>query len=286
MVRMEVHEEKPQLPLAAPPFHQWNFPDGQVWTQFHRLQDGFLLRFPDYADYEIGGEAQVVHCFPAPGVASDTIWHLYHNQVLPLVLSRQGKLVFHASAVEIGGVAVAFMGASGRGKSTLAASLAANGFAFLTDDGLLLERSGAQWLAMPSQPSIRLWRDSELAIVGEGADAAPALEFTSKGRFLATPALSHCREPRPLAIIYFLGEGDATVPTLQGLTPSQALIELVKHSFLLDIEERRLLATHFDELSALVTGVASKRFDYPRSFESLDLVRSALLEDVNKRTIE
>jgi serine kinase of HPr protein (carbohydrate metabolism regulator) len=94
-------------------------------------------------------------------VTSATVEHLYLNQVLPLALSRQGKLVLHGSAVDIGGQGVAFLGESGRGKSTLAASFATEGTRFLTDDGLLLEWVGECCMIIPSHPSIRLWQTAK-----------------------------------------------------------------------------------------------------------------------------
>src|SRR5574340_1151913 len=102
---------------------------------------------------------------PAPAGGEQTVEHLYLNQVLPLALSMQGKLVFHASAVEIGEVAVAFMGESGKGKSTLAASFATHGYRFLTDDGLVIEAEDEGHRIVPSHPSLRLWQDSEGALI-------------------------------------------------------------------------------------------------------------------------
>ena len=116
-------------------FHQWVLPDGRNWTHFYRTAHGYLLRFPDLGDYEVSHDGTEVICFPVPSVTEETSRHLFLNQVLPLALARQGMLVLHASAVEIGDSAVAFIGASGMGKSTLAASFATNGFRFLTDDG-------------------------------------------------------------------------------------------------------------------------------------------------------
>jgi hypothetical protein len=125
--------------LGVPPFHTWAFPDGTLWTEFHRADGGYLLRFPQLADFLVSADACTVTCIPVPEVPEGTARHLYLNQVLPLVLSKLGKLVFHASAVEIGSHAVAFVGESGRGKSTLAASFAVSGCRFLTDDGLVVE---------------------------------------------------------------------------------------------------------------------------------------------------
>jgi len=284
---MEVRAEQAQQIISDAKYHEWTLTDGRLWTQFHRSDDGFVLRFPDFADYKLDAAANTVRCFPVPGVSSQTIWHLYHNQVLPLALSHQGNMVFHASAVEVGQGAIAFLGVSGKGKSTLAASFASNGFPFLTDDGLLVKHSGAtSWLAMPSQPSIRLWADSQHALVRADAPAAPPLEFTAKGRFLSNEALVHSDQPRALKCIYFLGDGSATNPTFERLSPSDALIELVKHSFLLDIDERQMLATHFDELSALVAEVPCVRLDYTRSFNTLDQVRAYVLADLKNRDTE
>ena len=81
------------------------------------------------------------------------------------MLGKQGKLVFHASAIETGSGALVFMGISGRGKSTLAASFATNGFRFLTDDGLTVEEGNSRYQVQPSHPSIRLWQDSQEALV-------------------------------------------------------------------------------------------------------------------------
>lgn len=284
---MEIRAARPQQAMECSRFQGWTLPDGRLWTQFHRVNGGFLLRFPGLADYELDASAATVHCFPVPGVSEDTVWHLYHNQVMPLALSHQGQLVFHASAVEIRGQAVAFLGASGKGKSTLAASFASGGFPFLTDDGLVLDYSDeVGWRALPSQPSIRLWNDSQRALIAADAPMAPALEFTTKGRFLSNPALAYSNEPKPLARFYLLGDGSATVPTLQALAPSEALIELVKHSFLLDTDERQMLAAHFDELASLVAKVPCVRFDYPRTFDTLPQVRACLLAHVRENGSE
>jgi len=269
---------RPLAPVHEAPFHQWAFPDGTLWTQFFRQGAGYLLRFPDLADFEVSADGASVQGFPAPGLTSPTVEHLYLNQVLPLALSRQGKLVLHGSAVDIGGQGVAFLGESGRGKSTLAASFATEGTRFLTDDGLLLEWVDGRCMIIPSHPSIRLWEDSQAALVNESMTMAPAVSFTSKARFLAGPGIAFCDEARPLRRVYFLGEGDALAPAIEPLRPAEALIELVKHSFLLDIEARDMLMRHFDDLTRLAELPIYFRLDYPRDYEALPAVREAIIQ--------
>lgn len=277
MVELRLQPARLQPPVDHPPFHAWTFPDGTLWTEFHRANGGYLLRFPQLADFQVSADARTVTCIPAPEVPEGTAQHLYLNQVLPLVLSKLGKLVFHASAVEVGGGAVAFVGESGRGKSTLAASFAVSGCRFLTDDGLVVEPSGEGFAALPSHPSIRLWEDSEAALIPPAARRAPPVHYTAKARFLADDELAFCAAPRPLRRVYFLGEGDTERLELRPLSAAETLVEWVKHSFLLDIEEQPRLASHFDQVAALANQPIHYRLDYPRRFDELAAVRQAIL---------
>lgn len=276
-IEFHVGEIRIQTPLTSTFFHQWTLPNGAPWVQFHRAEEGYLLRFPEWADFSVSPDGQNVRGFPAPQVTAETTHHLYLNQVLPLALAKQGQFVLHASAIEIDTCSIAFMGESGLGKSTLAASFATSGFRFLTDDGLLLERCDGGYQVIPSHPSIRLWDDSQQALITPDVPTAPPVQFTSKSRFLAGEDIKFCNQPRPLRRIYFLGPGSSPHLIFERVKPAEALIELVKHSFLLDIEERDMLATQFDEFSNLVKQPICYRLDYPRRYEDLTLIRQAIV---------
>jgi len=270
-------DTRPQGPVAQTAFHQWASPNGVLGAIFYRQATGFLVRFPELADFEVSADGHRILGRPVPGVPLATTQHLYLNQVLPLALSRQGKLVLHGSAVEIGEQAVAFIGASGRGKSTLAASFAATGMRFLTDDALVLQWTGDELMAVPSHPSIRLWEDSQEALASNGFDVAPAVDCTSKARLLAGPALPHCDLARPLRHLYFLGEGRAFAPTIEPIKPAAALMQMVRNSFLLDIDESQVLAGHFEDISRIAKVAMHYQLDYPRRYKDLRFVREALI---------
>lgn len=265
--------ERAQSAVTGSPFHRWTFPDGTLWTEFFRQGSDYLLRFPDLADFKIDGAGKTILGWRAPGASQAALEHLYLNQALPLALSRQGRFVLHASAVDLGEHCVAFLGPSGRGKSTLAASFAANASRFLTDDGLRLEWQDACLMALPSHPSLRLWEDSRRAVTGEGAVLAPSLEYTDKSRLLAGQALPHRPEPLPIRAFYFLGEDPALNCQATPLRPMDAALQLVRNSFLLDTEEREMLARHFDEVSRIAALPIHFQFDYPRRYDALPAVR-------------
>lgn len=281
---LELADAQAQKPLDQRPFHELTLPDGTPWSQFYRTPSGYLLRFPGLADFTLSADGFDVTATPTPGTSAQTIEHLHLNQVLPLALSLQDRLVFHASAVDIDGVAVAFMGESGRGKSTLATSFATCGHPFLTDDGLLVEACDGGYRVVPSHPSIRLWQDSQDALIAPGTPAAAALEFTSKSRFLAGDRIPFCEAPRRLQRVYFLGD-DAAAATFHRLAPVEALVGLLRHAFLLDVEARDLLAGHFDELSALASQPIFFRLDYPRRYADLPAVRRAIVEHAQQKAV-
>lgn len=276
MLNLRMQDVRAQASLPWPPFQEWVVSGGDVWTQFFRTAHGYLLRFPALADFELSGEALEAVCIPAPGTEAHTCEHLYRNQVLPLVLSMQGKLVIHASAVEVGGGAVAFVAESGTGKSTLAAAFATRGHPFLSDDGLVVEARADGYSALPSHPSLRLWEDSRRALVGPCAASGPGLPYTSKRQILADDALAFCGQARILKRAYFLGDGRAETVTFERMAAAKATIEWIRYSFLLDLKDPTLLATHFDAVASLTVRVPCYRLDYPRQFDRLPEVREAI----------
>jgi len=273
-----------QEPLPAQPFHRWDLPDGSSWTLFYRTETGYLLRFPGLADFSITADGLQVAAWLVPGASRQTAEHLYLNQVLPLAWSRQYKLVLHASAINIGQTAVAFAGKSGQGKSTLAASFATSGQHFLSDDGLQVLQQGGVWLAQPSHPSIRLWDDSRMVLVPEGAQTAPTLPGTPKARLLADERIPYCNTALPLAAICFLGDGLAPAPCLTRLLPKQALLALAKNCFLLDIEEHEMLQKYFSQLAALARTPFFFLLDYPRDYACLPEVRALICRQMAELT--
>lgn len=275
--RRHLHRE--QAVLDGTPFQVWTQPEQTVWTLFYRQSTAYLLRFPDFADFSVSLDGQEVDCWPCPLTPPDTVSHLYLNQVLPLALSRQGRLVLHGSAVTLNGYSMAFLGRSGKGKSTLAAAFAGAGARFLTDDGLRIEWAGDGLIVLPSHPSIRLWSDSREALIHDPPQVAPPVSYTSKQRFLAGIDLPFCDQPRPLRRLFLLGDRTPTEISIRPCSASEALMGMVSNSFLLDIAEKEMLARHFDELVAITHLHIHFHLDYPRRYEDLPRVRDAIMKN-------
>ena len=269
--------EQPQGPLPSVPYDRWPDANGDDALLFCRLPGGFLLRFPDRADFTIAMEISKVTCVPVPGASQQMITALYLNQVVPLMMNHAGTLVLHAAAINDRGRALAFAGPSGRGKSTLAASFAKAGYPFLTDDGLMLEPAGTGFRAKPSHASVRLWLDSESALFNP-ALADDGDGQVEKSRLISGPGLPHQQDPIPLDAIYFLGDADSDAIEFRKLTPQVGLSCLIQHAFVLDVDDRARVRAHFGRLADLSEVVPTFALNYPRQYSRLHEVIDRVLD--------
>ena len=267
---------RPQAEISQLSYDRWLTPNGEIVLSFYRLDAGFLLRFPERADFLVTEKTNRVVCTPAPDICPQVVTDLYFNQVVPLLLNFRGELVLHGSAVLMKGAAVAFIGQSGRGKSTLAATLSRNGFPFLTDDGLLLTRKHGAYIAHPNRPYLRLRNDSRDGVFHEQF-VAPVIASEVKNMIISGTALPYADQACPLGELYILGSGESDNVVIEPLVPASAFCAYMGHSFILDVEDKALLKAHFGRLADLAQSALCFTLDYPRRYEFLPEVSEAII---------
>ena len=275
--QLEVLEPRRQRVIERAPFKKTQMPDGTLWLTHHRRRSGFLLRFPGLADFAINRAATAVSCLPALNTTAATVEHLFLNQIVPLALSQQGRLVLHGSAVNCDGRALAFLGDSGQGKSTLAGHFASHDMPFLTDDGLFIDQLDDHARVVPGHRSIRLWADSERSLLPSGSKKTDEVQFTNKGRFHAGGVFVHCDDAIDLQCIFILRNSGVDSVTIAPMPKAAAFMALVNHSFLLDTESSEVLARHFAQLQKLIATTQVFSLDYPRNFAQLPQVKNAIV---------
>ena len=270
----------PQAPLAGQSLSRWLTLEGELTAEFYRRGDDFEIRFHDRADFTISLAEGRVFCVPVPGTSPQAVRDLYLNQVMPLIRGQQGEIVVHASAAAVAGEALGFAGATGRGKSTLAAAFASAGMPFLSDDGLSVHQEESGYAARPNRPSFRLWQDSEAIVLGS---EMPEEYEDDKSRVEASPALPFQPEPLPLRAMYFLGAGDSAEPSITELPALDIVAELMNHTFFLDAEDRSRMKRHLDVLTRLAEAVPGYALDFPRDYERLPDVIAAVSSHMRER---
>lgn len=80
------------------------------------------------------------------------------GSILGIALHLRRKVAIHASAVLVNDEAVLFCGASGSGKSTIAAALEGNGYTVLCDDLCALEKTSKEIVTHSDGRLLKLWK--------------------------------------------------------------------------------------------------------------------------------
>lgn len=194
--------------------------------------------------------------------------------VLAILLHQRGNLVLHGSAVNSHG-AIAFLGAKGFGKSTLAASMQVRGHQLITDDILPVSFQGNQANTFPGYPKIKLFPDSVEA-VGEVPEHLPLIH-----RWVTKRAFQCAENFRAASVrlngIYILSYGDETA--IKQLDMQTAFIEITRNSHLASyLEALDCRREHFEQCQKLVQTVPVFVLQRMPELESLPEV-CALLEN-------
>lgn len=225
---------------------------------------GQLLVWMDGVARFLALEGREIVVEPAPGASDNDIRVLLLCSPLGAILLQRGLLPLHASAIATPRGAVLFMGASGVGKSTLAAEFRRRGFRPLADDisVVTFDEKGLPWVAA-GYPQFKLWPDSAGGLVEDPA-ALPKMRKGSE-KLLCEFRKDFKSEAMPLHGIYLLQTGsnvELTHSVERGLRRVTHLIEhTYRNKFLTGLQGK---ADHFKLVAKLAESVKITRVARPR----------------------
>ena len=220
---------------------------------------------------------------PMPGVDKSLLQTAILGPALCLLLEQRGLLVLHASCININGYAVAFMGGSGWGKSTLATTFHRQGYDVLTDDVMPVQIDEGRAVVLPSYPQFKV---SPEALVSLGQDIerlSPVYTNSQKLSYQFKEGFQ--KTPLPLKRIYVLKKGDQheIVP----IEPQEAFSALVCHTRTINLlkEYKQLIARHFHLCTELVGTVSFSRFTRKPALEDLPALIELVKADIAKSSV-
>ncbi len=186
--------------------------------------DRYVLRLHGTCDFVMDKEVSRVECHSVSSAEPELLSLLARGALMAFVLGLKGSCVLHASAVEVDGGSVVFVGGSGMGKSTLAGLACRDGARFVSDDLVhisagaepswvggaselrlrmgsspLADRVGDQWSQRTTiddrlglKPPMTLMAEGKLGaiVIPDPSRVEPALSFHRLNPFDATFALS------------------------------------------------------------------------------------------------
>ena len=257
--------------LALPPIYVSPLRDGQGRSLgcLYRGATGETFRFPEAGDFCIGS-ARIETYIPVQAVDLAELRLL--GPVLSYWLEKRGIPAMHASAIATDRGAVAFLSRKEGGKTGLAAAFLQTGFQLLTDDVLPVDEADGTFLARPGYPQMRMWPD-EAAHFIEDWESLPTVH----------PAISKRRVPvgdggfgafhdasLPLACLYLPERTSGGTVEIEDVSPRDAVIELLRHSFSPRLVEAAGLGPRrLDLFARLAMQVPVRRLRYPSGFDRL-----------------
>lgn len=233
--------------------------DGQHIVAYYFDQAVFLV---------LGGREIVVDVRKA--VPDEDIKARLLGEMMAGIMRQRGRLVLHASAVSDGSRAVAILGESGWGKSTLVEYLCQQGYALVTDDVMPVDFSGPTPLVVPSYAQIRLRPDAAAHLVPRADEVLVPIE--RNGFKQARNGVGMTSGPVPLAAVLFLQPHFDDETALLDIAPTDALMRTIAHTRaknLIHTNAQPLLKEHLAQCSRLLREIPSYVLARRRGFDAL-----------------
>lgn len=244
--------------------------DPDVTVEYGRVDSGvddgsasdeIRLSYDGIGTFEIRDGRRVV-IDPVEEIGDAALWPYLIGPIMGAVLHQRGYLVLHASSVSIRDTAVAFLGSSGAGKSTIAAACRARGHEVLSDDVTAVEIADERPIVVPGLPLLKL---------APGFTDTFDLEYERLSEGPGNKEL--CRIPggvprstRPLERLYVVTDGDLRSTEL---SPGETVRALVGHTYTQSLLDETSIGDHFRQCTRVADTAEVHRLARPPDLDSL-----------------
>jgi hypothetical protein len=196
------------------------------------------------------------------------------DQIVPHLLRLDGDVVLHASAVVVDGQALAFLGPSGIGKSSLAGGFVAAGTDLLADDFVPLREQDGRYLTTVAYPGLRLWPDAAEHLAGRADDLAPVTDYQAKRRWPVPNPNAGADVPLAALVALGLPPEDPAAPDCEvGLVQGTDAFTLVYGQVVRVVRgDRARQAAELDWVARLVEAVPVVLVEHRRAYDLLPAV--------------
>jgi hypothetical protein len=244
----------PELRIRVAP--RANVPPASI-SSVDVAPDAVLFEHADVGRVTIRGGREI-DVAPHERAGDDSIGLFVAGPALAVALHQRGDLVLHASAIAIGGRAIALLGEKGAGKSTLSATLLARGHSLLSDD-IVAVRQGPDGPVVAGGSRTLKVEPAVARALGLDPEKLRLIHREGTKREWPLPATA-VAATTPLVRLIVLERGPE--PRVEPLAASAAFIEAVRHTYgaRFDVIDRSgLAARHFHQVSELVRAVPAAR---------------------------
>jgi hypothetical protein len=242
---------------------QWTTDAGLTATFVRRPDGSHLLRFESTCDVIIGQGADHVTVHMFRGVPDAMAGVLVSGTVLSYLLMLRGELVLHASAVDVGGRAIGFVGPSGMGKTTLATLMCRDGALLVTDDVLTTARDATSGFRCALGTTELRLRAAASALADDFVAAGSHRNTADERRALSVPATAQDDLPLAALLIPRPRRDGSPDLSLTRMSPASAVVSLLGSPRILGIRDQSMLTGPFVQMVELAERVPVFIADVP-----------------------
>lgn len=264
----------------------------QDWFTSRELETGaWYIRWTGLFEFLVSSDGRTIWGLPEGSFEPESFQTYLLNQVLSFSAIKLGFEPIHATVCQRGSRCFALLGDSGYGKSTLGASFLRDDYRILTDDLLVLKRSGSEsdsrFIVAPGMPRIKLFPSAAAEVLGIPASDSRMNSRVNPGTEKMIFPLAHeaIQARAALSGIVVLaapeeGAGLGGRIELKALSKYEAFQAILKNTFnTIDASSPRL-RRQFEFVQALCTRVPVIQVNYHRSFSNLERVKRVIEEAV------
>lgn len=250
-------------------------------VRFQAKPNQFLLKVDNIARYYVSNGSRIM-VEKYQDVKEEEVRLFLLGSAVGALLHQRGMLPIHSSAIKVKDKCVAFCGASGSGKSTIAGTFIKRGYDLHADDICVVSVNNEGIpLVAPGYPQIKLWEDMLIKTGGSPTSYKRVRQVLDK---FGVPAKSQFNKiPLPLKKIYVLCPSNRTEIEVTEATGMEKFNILKNQTYRFQfIEGLETGISHFKTAGVIGNQVPISRVQLPRKplllYELTDLLEKDFLE--------
>lgn len=224
-------------------------------------------------------KGEMIGIDPAPDLDNQTIRALLQGVLMATLLRQRGFLTLHGAGLARDGGAIAILGNSGWGKSTLSSYLSDHGFALLGDDIVAIDtRVERGPVIVPGFPVARLRPDAAQHL---SSGKRVSKDLFGKTRLHLSDA--NYKTSFPLKAIYVLEPEPRTTNRVVRCTGTEGLLHLIEHTRVTNlIVHPDYKRAHLQQCKAVLNHVPTYVLQRKHGLSELGHIREVMEEEVRK----
>jgi hypothetical protein len=199
-----------------------------VGVRYQAKLGALLLKVDGIARYLVLDSTRIV-VDACEGATPEEVRLFLLGSAFGALLIQRGSLPLHGSSLVHDGEAALFLGASGQGKSSLAAVLNVRGYQLISDDIAAISTDSGRPCVLPSGRNVKVWRDT-LELLGISSTGLRRVRPQLEKYYLPSAGPFH-PDAKPVKRVYVLSSANSPAIEIVKVKGMEKMECVVKNTY-------------------------------------------------------